>query len=329
MSIADLAAVRFGLAVTAALALLGRSVPLEPAAMSQAQPPRAGARYKSVRVLNDIPASAMIPTMAFVANSLGVTCAHCHTDVYESDEKPMKDKARQMIRMTRAINASYDGRNVVTCQTCHDGRPVPNATPLIENAGWNARPVQADPSPLPAVNAVMDRYERAAGVGALKGLRTQTATGTITRNNGRTAPVSERFELYQEVPRTLRLSTPLSHPPEGDADLPMTFLGPPLLRDSYADLRVTGRDRIPEPVVVVEGTSRRGGMHRLFFSERTGLLVRRSEELDTPLGSLPQRYDFSEYRAVNGVRIPMRIVWSRADYQVTFAFSSVRHGKDR
>ena len=71
--------------------------------LDQPQPPlaaqTAGERYKSVRVLTDMPASQMIPTMAFISNSLGVTCLHCHTDVYESDEKPMKQKAREMITM--------------------------------------------------------------------------------------------------------------------------------------------------------------------------------------------------------------------------------------
>jgi hypothetical protein len=47
----------------------------------------ANERLKSVRVLTDMPASL---TMAFIANALGVTCLHCPTDVYESDEKPLK-----------------------------------------------------------------------------------------------------------------------------------------------------------------------------------------------------------------------------------------------
>lgn len=290
-----------------------------------AQTPTAGERYKSIRELADMPATSMIPTMAFIANSLGVTCAHCHTDVYESDAKPTKDKARQMIRMMRAINdAQFGGRRVVTCQTCHNGHAVPRSTPIVENAGWN-KAAPLEPAPLPTVEAVLRRYENAVGVGALKALHSQKARGTITRNNGRTPAASDTFELFQERPGTLQLSTQLSHPPEADVELPVTFLRPPLLASSYRDLRVVGRHRIPEAVIVVEGTSMRGPVHRLVFNESTGLLVRRTDEIDTPLGSLPQRYDFSDFRGADGVTIPMRIVWSRADYQVTFAVSNVQH----
>ena len=296
--------------------------------IASAQSPTAGERYKSIHVLTDMPATSVIPTMAFIANSLGVTCLHCHTDVYESDEKPAKEKARQMIRMMRVINdTQFGGRRVLTCQTCHNGHAVPIATPPVENAGWNTRAESIDSRPLPSVDDVLRRYGTAVGVDALKAMQSQKATGTVTRNNGRTAPASDTFELLQELPRTLRLSTALSHPPEADVELPMTFLRPLLLQDSYRDLKVVGRDRIPDPVVVIEGTSARGVLHRIFFNEESGLIVRRTDEIETPLGNVPEHYDFSEFRRVDSIAIPMRIVWSRADYQVTFVISDVQHVK--
>lgn len=320
-----------GLGVIAAtVGIIGQTGATGGSGAPQATAPAAtaGERYKSVRVLTDIPASSVIPTMAFMANSLGVTCAHCHTDAYESDDKPAKDKARQMIRMMRAINdTQFSGKQVVTCQTCHNGRIVPAATPPVENSGWNKRPDPVDGRALQTLDSVLQRYEAAVGVAALKSLKGQTASGTITRKNGRTPPASDAFQLVQEPPRTVTLSTPLSHPPEGDAELPVTFVRPPILRDSYRDLHVVGRDLIPEPVVILEGTSGRGTVHRLDFSEQTGLLVRRTDEIETPLGKLPERYDFTEYRAVDGVQIPMRIVWSRADYQVTFVIERVTHAR--
>jgi len=293
-----------------------------------AQTPTAGERYKSIRVLTDMPATSVIPTMAFISNSLGVTCLHCHTDAYESDEKPMKEKARQMIRMMRAINdTQFGGGRVVTCQTCHNGRAVPAATPPVANSGWNKRAEAIDSRPLPSVTDVLRRYESAVGVERLKTMQSQRATGTVTRNNGRTAPASDAFELFQELPRTLRLSTALSHPPEADVELPFTFLRPQLLSESYRDLRVVGRDRIPDPVLVIEGTSGRGTAHRILFNEESGLIVRRTDEIETPLGNVPEHYDFSDFKRIDGIMIPMRIVWSRADYQVTFALAEVKHQK--
>jgi hypothetical protein len=143
--------------------------------------------------------------------------------------------------------------------------------------------------------------------------------------NGRTAPVTQPFELYQEQPRTFRLTTQLSHPPEADAELPLTFLRPPVLTDVYPDLRVTGRATVSGAGAVELTGTRAGVKHRLYFSDDTGLLVRRADEIDTPLGPVPEQYTFADFRTVDGVAVPMRIVWSRADYQVTFNVDDVRH----
>ena len=77
-----------------------------------AQPPAqtAGERYKSIQVLKDIPAAQVIPTMAVIAGSLGVTCSHCHRAEFVSDENPNKAKARQMIEMTRRVDKEFGGR---------------------------------------------------------------------------------------------------------------------------------------------------------------------------------------------------------------------------
>jgi hypothetical protein len=245
--------------------------------------------------------------------------------VYESDEKPMKDKARQMIRMMRLVNENqFGGKRLVTCQTCHNGHAVPQSTPAIENAGWNKAPRAAE-APLPDIAGVLQRYAAAVGLDAIGRLQNQRLTGTVTRNNGRTAPASESFELYQEKPRTFRLSTTLSHPPEADVELPITFLRPSLLQTTYPDLHVTGHDRIGgDSVVVATGTGARGA-HQLYFSESSGLLVRRGDEIETPLGAVPERYDFSEFERVDGVMVPKKIVWARADYQVVFAVTRIAH----
>jgi photosynthetic reaction center cytochrome c subunit len=290
------------------------------------QPPQtAGARYKSVRVLTGMPAAQMIPTMAFISNSLGVTCLHCHTEVYESDEKPAKQKAREMIAMTREINdTQFSGKRVMTCQTCHNGHAVPEASPVVENAAWN-KPAPQPEGPLPDAATVLRRYAAAVGADALERLQNQRITGIVTRNSGRTAPASDTFELSQEKPRSMRLSTNLSHPPEADAELPMTFLRPPLLPSTYPDLRIVSRAKIGDDTIVVAAGAGPRGVHRLYFSESSGLLVRRSDEIETPLGAVPETYDFSDFKRVDGVSVPAKIIWSRADYQVIFAAGEIRH----
>jgi len=76
--------------------------------------------------------------------ALGVHCNYCHVahEVegqqrpkmdFASDDKPEKNLARDMMKMTAAINANYIsnmkgiGHNMeeVTCITCHNGRKIP------------------------------------------------------------------------------------------------------------------------------------------------------------------------------------------------------------
>ena len=74
-------------------------------------------------------------------DGLGVSCGFCHAEQkgshkldYVSDAKPEKLIARSMMRMTLKLNARYfqvhrpglgDPGLVVTCQTCHQGKPHP------------------------------------------------------------------------------------------------------------------------------------------------------------------------------------------------------------
>ncbi len=97
------------------------------------QPPpdkTAGEFFKNVQVLKDVPASEFTNGMWFIAGSLGVPCQHCHTAANESDDKQAKLTARKMIQMTRDINAAnFGGKQVVTCNTCHQGSIKPNGAP--------------------------------------------------------------------------------------------------------------------------------------------------------------------------------------------------------
>ena len=63
--------------------------------------------------------------------SLGVMCTHCHVQGDNaSDENPKKLVARQMMTMTREINAKFpDGKEHVTCFTCHRGKTAPETAP--------------------------------------------------------------------------------------------------------------------------------------------------------------------------------------------------------
>jgi tetratricopeptide (TPR) repeat protein len=77
--------------------------------------------------------------MQAMARALGVSCSHCHVDGdFKSDSNPKKGIAREMIAMTRELNAriqSATGKPAAQvkqmhCVNCHRGLAVPRT--LIE-----------------------------------------------------------------------------------------------------------------------------------------------------------------------------------------------------
>jgi hypothetical protein len=62
-----------------------------------------------------------------VARGLGAECDHCHdTSDFAADDNKHKQAARAMMRMNAELNRLYfRGKQVVTCFTCHQGKPEP------------------------------------------------------------------------------------------------------------------------------------------------------------------------------------------------------------
>ena len=128
---------------------------------------------KNIQVLNGLPSSQMLNVMHLMRASLGVRCDYCHiaqNGKYWMDDKPAKKIARQMIRMTAEINKrEFAGKTVITCNTCHQGRVIPVATPPIGQGSFaDTTREDADaprPALLPEVEEILDRHARAVGVG--------------------------------------------------------------------------------------------------------------------------------------------------------------------
>jgi len=97
---------------------------------------------KNLRVLpKDFTGQRLRPVMTGFTRALGVRCTHCHvgeegkplsTYDFASDQKPNKERAREMYRMLGSINEhlrkiepSGDRRVNMWCHTCHQGRSRP------------------------------------------------------------------------------------------------------------------------------------------------------------------------------------------------------------
>jgi hypothetical protein len=111
------------------------------------QPEKAASgEFKNLKVLPDSIGSKQLSKIMVdvFGDELGVSCNFCHTENkethrpdYASDEKPEKEIARAMMRMTIGINTTYfeqqrpmigDSMLAVTCGTCHHGQPHPENT---------------------------------------------------------------------------------------------------------------------------------------------------------------------------------------------------------
>ena len=81
--------------------------------------------YKNIQIFNGVPASGLMRGMDFFSKSLGVDCTHCHVqNEFEKDDKPTKQNARKMYRMSQLVRKELNVSRV-TCYTCHRGHAQP------------------------------------------------------------------------------------------------------------------------------------------------------------------------------------------------------------
>jgi photosynthetic reaction center cytochrome c subunit len=133
---------KVSIAIAAGFLLSLATVILNPMRLAAQQPSSvdmqgktAGEFYKNVKAMKDIPAADLHPSMEYITVALGVGCGFCHdTRHFDSDDKPEKKTARNMIQMTFALNNTvFNGKREVTCYTCHRGAPIGASTTLLSD----------------------------------------------------------------------------------------------------------------------------------------------------------------------------------------------------
>jgi len=108
-------------------------------------PPAEDPGYKNLKILpKDIDHEQLHKVMRGFNDALGVKCNFCHAPSkdstakwpdFASDDKPEKNIARSMMKMTLKINKKFfnvkspaiGGQLEVSCVTCHHGEPHPEA----------------------------------------------------------------------------------------------------------------------------------------------------------------------------------------------------------
>ena len=304
--------------------------------------------YKNIKVLQGTPANELNQSMHLMKGALGADCLYCHIERdWEKDVKPPKEVARAMITMMMDINKrQFGGRQVVTCYTCHNGRPVPVNMPIFPVL----EPVEAAKPALPTVDQILTKYVQAlGGEQAIRKVTSRTITGTqyIPTGPGGTVPTPAAVERYQKAPNlavtTYRAptyaiaqgfdgTTAWSQDQAGRVTEPAMldvgrtaraadFYEPLNLKRQYAQITVRGIEKVNgRDAYVVVGVPRGDTPESLYFDMQTGLLLRKQTVLPTPIGDSPYQVDFEDYRdTASGVKFPFLIHMNPANPRTELA----------
>jgi len=296
---------------------------------------RAEEVYANIKALNGVPYGEVIPGMQVMSEALGVECEHCHSESGDRDAEgnPNKDIARDMIRMVRDLNRrSFGGRSVVGCYTCHRGSPRP-AGDIVLSRDAPAPAISRER--LPSVRKLLDNYVNAiGGRDALQKNTSRVEEGTLTivSSGNQTVPIS----TYSLAPdKRLTKGFSVSHLGNSAQALGVVNGAQGWMRESNGPVRLmfgwrrdaaqledmTNLPRRLESLMLNPAVTRReiiGGREEfvlagrteflplveLSFDSATGLLTRIKYYVDSPAGRMPSQIDYSDYRPVDGMKVP-------------------------
>lgn len=98
------------------------------------------------------------------------------------------------------------------------------------------------------------------------------------------------------------------------------------LNELYPQMRLAGRGNVGgREVYILEATSRFGVAEKLYFDADNGLLIRRDTWRSNASGMVQAEIYFTDWRDVDGVKLPFRITERLADATYTFTLEDVRH----
>src|SRR5947209_4861707 len=303
--------------------------------------------YKNIQALKGIPADQVIPSMQFIAASLGVECEYCHVPrAFEKDDKKPKVAARKMIGMMMAINKeNFEGHREVTCYSCHRGSANPVATPIISaeepkrEAAEGSKP--GEPKPVfPPADQLLDKYVAAiGGADALQKITSRVQKGTLIAFGGQHFSVDvyskapeKRFSVmhlqggdsvtafngkqgWLSVPGHVHMMSAAENDAARiDADLYLPAHLKTLCQKFSVDAgeKIDGRD-----TYLVVGRNEGQPPLRLYLDKESSLLLRLVRYGETPLGRNPTQIDYSDYREANGVKVPFRWTLARPGNRFT------------
>lgn len=280
---------------------------------------------KNVQILTGISRPELERVMNQMRAGLGVHCHYCHAagEGPASDAKPEKARAREMLRMVIDLNARhFGGQPVVTCFTCHNGKPRPAFQPPLPQPVPPDEPAPAETKAPITAATLIQKYVAAVG----KELTPATPRVFKGTSKSPTGPLvqatiteaGEKLRVDVQLPdgslqtRASDSKAGWVRDKNGVRDLqPEDLVRVALSRRAFApfytsnigpDTRVDS-DRIGERSAWVVVTP----AARYWFDAESGLLLRRVVYYDSPVGRIPEQTDFDDYRDVGGAKLPFLV----------------------
>lgn len=344
----------------------------QPASPPHPKPPTSDQVFKNVQVLKGIPVDDFMGTMGIMCAALGFDCSECHTGagtqkVDWAADNPRKLIARRMVQMMTAINReNFNGRQMVTCWSCHRGRDRPLTTPTMENmygpVAQDMDDVLVQAAGQPPAGKILDQYIQAVGGSErLAKMKSYAATGSSVGFGGfgkgghveiigefpdlRATSISfpkeparghsirtfDGHEAWLRQPLTVLSEYQLTGGELDGAKLDAQLAFPAQIKNVLTDWRVSlpstisdlpasdsqaeeenkakgiGKDRL---VNVLQGRGPDGIYATLYFDQQSGLLLRLVRYGKSPIGRVPTQIDYSDYRDVDGIKMPFHILFA-------------------
>ena len=227
--------------------------------------------------------------------------------------------------------------------------PAPAGVGAADNAGTaNSAVAPKLPASLPTVTQLLDNYVRAlGGSAAMEKISTRVEKGATTfHGQAQTVEIftqaPDKQSIVRHVSGTESIVTTFDgqsgwsvapgRPPRElhDADISAARIDADLqfplhIQKIFPELQQEYPEKIADRDAYLLLAIREGQPPvKLYFDERSGLLVRMVRYAETPLGRNPTQIDYADYRDVDGVQIPYRITTSQPGNTSTIQLETVQ-----
>ena len=312
---------------------------------------KAEENFKNIDVLRGLPAAQVTPAMQFIAASLGVDCQFCHVEGhFDRDDKKTKRTARAMMRMVASINGGrFDGQRQVTCYSCHRGRSTPSSMEVTDaeaSKGSENAATEKLPTDLPTVSEIIERYVAAlGGAPAIEAISSRHESGVWEERSelGAVETFSDGHEKYALVRHSKsgaasailsgtsgqlanagHTSHEMTEAEREFAAMDADLQRPLHLRTVFRDLKEEYPEKIGnDEVLVLIGELANDRSVKFYFDRTSGLLLREVRLENGTFGRIPTQIDYANYRATDGVQVPMLVTVTGTNNILTMHFSDI------